>query len=115
MANQIRVPGYQHCCGQNSAIRFLIDLPTTIAHTAFCLLCTSRAEDSFFQAHAEYREVVLQCGVGNLARRLNAILVEHIRVLLPGLRRRISEAVERRMEQLRALGDPQPLQTKSAR
>lgn len=34
------------------------------------------------------------CGVPTLARRLNVILVEHIRGLLPGLKRRIHEALE---------------------
>eukprot|EP00798_Chlamydomonas_sp_ICE-L_P011575 gene11575-34274_t len=65
-----------------------------------------KAEEDFFNAHAEYREVSSQ---------LNAILVEHIRVLMPGLRRRITEAMERRQEELHTLGDPQPLQSKSAK
>lgn len=35
-----------------------------------------------------------QCGVTNLARRLNALLVDHIRALLPGLRRAVNDALE---------------------
>jgi hypothetical protein len=45
-------------------------------------------------SHPEYREVMGQCGVNNLARRLNALLVEHIRSLLPGLRRAVNDALE---------------------
>lgn len=49
----------------------------------------SRFESKFFASSADYHDVASQCGISNLARRLNAILVEHIRLLLPGLRRRI--------------------------
>jgi hypothetical protein len=59
-----------------------------------CLSHHRRREETFFASHPEYRDVAAHCGVNNLARRLNAILVEHIRGLLPGLRRRIHEALE---------------------
>ena len=49
----------------------------------------ARFESKFFASSADYHDVASQCGISNLARRLNAILVEHIRLLLPGLRRRI--------------------------
>lgn len=42
-----------------------------------------RAEDAFFSSKPEYREVASQCGIANLARRLNVLLVEHIRAMLP--------------------------------
>jgi len=42
-----------------------------------------RAEEAFFSGRPEYREVASQCGIANLARRLNALLVEHIRIMLP--------------------------------
>jgi len=74
-----------------------------------------KAEEAFFTSHPEYRDVAAQCGSSNLARRLNAILVDHISVLLPGLRRRIVDALEVRASELKSLGDPGPLQNKSAR
>jgi len=73
-----------------------------------------RAEDAFFAGRPEYRDVVSQCGTTNLARRLNALLVEHIRALLPGLRRAIGDALEARGAELRSLGDPLPVESKSA-
>eukprot|EP00198_Chlamydomonas_reinhardtii_P007892 XP_001697229.1 dynamin-related GTPase [Chlamydomonas reinhardtii] len=76
--------------------------------------CRKR-EESFFASRAEYRDVAAHCGVPTLARRLNVILVEHIRGLLPGLKRRIHEALEVRNAELRALGDPDPVQSKSAK
>jgi dynamin 1-like protein len=48
--------------------------------------------------------VCVSAGVSNLARRLNAILVEHIRGLLPGLRRRIDETLEVRHAVTNAYG-----------
>jgi dynamin 1-like protein len=45
-----------------------------------------RAEGAFFTQHPDYSDLAGQCGVGHLARRLNVILVEHIRVMLPNLR-----------------------------
>eukprot|EP00955_Chlamydomonas_euryale_P110290 365990-Chlamydomonas_euryale.AAC.20 len=69
-------------------------------------------------AHAEYSDVAAQCGVSFLARRLNALLVEHIRSLLPVLRRRIQvrkDLLERRSAELSALGDASALEGKSAR
>ena len=47
-----------------------------------------------------------QCGVMKLASSLNAILVEHIRLMLPQLRSAIDEALEKRMAELRLYGDP---------
>jgi hypothetical protein len=35
-----------------------------------------------------------QCGITNLARRLNQLLVEHIKALLPSLRRAINDSLE---------------------
>lgn len=78
----------------------LLSLPTKCStsflplQTAFSTVCTysillHRFESKFFASSADYHDVASQCGISNLARRLNAILVEHIRLLLPGLRRRI--------------------------
>ncbi len=45
-----------------------------------------KAEAAFFSQHPDYQELSGQCGTGHLARRLNVILVEHIRAMLPTLR-----------------------------
>ncbi|MEW5302379.1 MAG: hypothetical protein WDW36_005172 [Sanguina aurantia] len=74
-----------------------------------------RAESAFFGSRSEYRDLSPHCGVGNLARRLNAILVDHIRAILPRLRRQVGDAVDSRARELRGYGDPEPLQGKSAR
>jgi dynamin 1-like protein len=53
------------------------------------LSLSPRSEAAFFSSTSAYHDVTSQCGIPNLARRLNAILVEHIRALLPSLRRKI--------------------------
>jgi hypothetical protein len=73
------------------------------------------AEERFFASRPEYREVMSQCGVANLARHLNALLAEHIRELLPGLRRAIGDALEGRHAELRSLGEALRDDSKSAR
>ncbi|MEW5310694.1 MAG: hypothetical protein WDW38_002465 [Sanguina aurantia] len=79
------------------------------------ILVRCRAESAFFGSRSEYRDLSPHCGVGNLARRLNAILVDHIRAILPRLRRQVGDAVDSRARELRGYGDPEPLQGKSAR
>ncbi|KAF8057938.1 DRP3A [Scenedesmus sp. PABB004] len=73
------------------------------------------AEAAWFDAHSEYAEVAGQCGVGNLARRINVILGNHIRVMLPTLRRQISEALEAKAAELRGYGQALDLESESAR
>ena len=50
-----------------------------------------------------------------LARTLNAILVDHIRALLPSLRVHLEESAERRAKELAVLGDAPPGNTSAAR
>ena len=61
------------------------------------------------------RQVASQCGVPALARTLNAILVDHIRALLPSLRVHLEESAERRAKELAVLGDAPPGNTSAAR
>ena len=49
-----------------------------------------------------------QCGTGNLARLLNKLLVAHIRSVLPGLRRSLSEQTAALARELEALGQEHP-------
>lgn len=48
-----------------------------------------RAEERFFASRPEYGELVGRCGTGRLAVLLNGLLAEHIRRLLPDLRRQV--------------------------
>ncbi|CAI0556975.1 unnamed protein product [Linum tenue] len=51
------------------------------------------AEEKFFRSHPVYSTVADRCGVPQLAKKLNNILVQHIKALLPGLKSRISDAL----------------------
>eukprot|EP00878_Enallax_costatus_P013508 GHUV01014123.1.p1 GENE.GHUV01014123.1~~GHUV01014123.1.p1 ORF type:complete len:883 (+),score=283.34 GHUV01014123.1:471-3119(+) len=73
------------------------------------------AESMWFESHPEYTEVLKQCGVGNLARRINVILGNHIRLMLPTLRRQITEALEAKTAELKEYGPPLDLDSESAR
>ena len=60
-------------------------------------------------------QVLGQTGIGALALRLNHILVEHIRALLPSLRAHLEEALERRQKELKKYGAMPPGSTSAAR
>ncbi|KAK1351378.1 Dynamin-related protein 3A [Heracleum sosnowskyi] len=47
------------------------------------------AEEKFFRSRPVYNELTDRCGVPQLAKKLNQILVQHIKALLPGLKSRI--------------------------
>lgn len=64
------------------------------------------AELDFFSAHPEYSSVTAHCGLHNLAKALNHILVEHIRALLPSLKASIEEMLDKRFHELKLYGDP---------
>ena len=46
------------------------------------------------------------CGLHNLAKALNHILVEHIRALLPSLKTSIEDMLDKRFHELKLYGDP---------
>ncbi|KAF6266399.1 P-loop containing nucleoside triphosphate hydrolase protein [Scenedesmus sp. NREL 46B-D3] len=73
------------------------------------------AEQMWFESHSEYSEVTKQCGVGNLAKRINVILGNHIRLMLPTLRRQINEALEAKSAELKSYGPALDLDSESAR
>ena len=60
-------------------------------------------------------QVRKQTGVGALALRLNHILVEHIRALLPSLRGHLEAAAAARSAELRRYGASPPGSTAAAR
>ncbi|KAE8668256.1 Dynamin-related protein 3B [Hibiscus syriacus] len=51
------------------------------------------AEEKFFRSHPVYNGLTDRCGVPQLAKKLNQILVQHIKAILPGLKSRISSAL----------------------
>ncbi|KAK1418266.1 hypothetical protein QVD17_27409 [Tagetes erecta] len=48
------------------------------------------AEEKFFRGRPVYNDLINHCGVPQLAKKLNQILVQHIKKVLPGLKSRIS-------------------------
>ncbi|KAJ4965842.1 hypothetical protein NE237_017691 [Protea cynaroides] len=50
-------------------------------------------EDNFFRSRPVYNGLVDRCGIPQLAKKLNQILVQHIKTVLPGLKSRISSAL----------------------
>ncbi|KAI3827903.1 hypothetical protein L1987_01992 [Smallanthus sonchifolius] len=48
------------------------------------------AEEKFFRSRPVYNELADRCGVPQLAKKLNQILVQHIKTVLPGLKSHIS-------------------------
>ncbi|KAI7990342.1 Dynamin-related protein 3B [Camellia lanceoleosa] len=51
------------------------------------------AEEKFFRSRPVYSDRVDRCGVPQLAKKLNQILVQHIKTILPGLKSHISTAL----------------------
>ncbi|XP_061949761.1 dynamin-related protein 3A-like isoform X1 [Populus nigra] len=51
------------------------------------------AEEKFFRSRPVYNGLADRCGVPQLAKKLNQILVQHIKSILPGLKSRISSAL----------------------
>ncbi|XP_073312181.1 dynamin-related protein 3A-like [Primulina huaijiensis] len=51
------------------------------------------AEEKFFSRRPVYNDLADHCGVPQLAKKLNQILVQHIKTILPGLKARISAAL----------------------
>ncbi|XP_051137736.1 dynamin-related protein 3B-like isoform X2 [Andrographis paniculata] len=51
------------------------------------------AEEKFFRSRPVYSEIADRCGVPQLAKKLNQILIQHIKTVLPGLKSHISSAL----------------------
>ncbi|AES90601.2 dynamin 3A-like protein [Medicago truncatula] len=51
------------------------------------------AEEKFFRSHPIYSGLADSCGVPQLAKKLNKILAQHIKAVLPGLKARISASL----------------------
>uniref|UniRef100_A0A6V7QTK1 Dynamin-related protein 3A-like n=1 Tax=Ananas comosus var. bracteatus TaxID=296719 RepID=A0A6V7QTK1_ANACO len=62
-------------------------------------------EENFFRNQPVYHGLSHCCGVPQLAKKLNQILVQHIRTVLPGLKSRISAQLTSVAKELAAYGD----------
>ncbi|KAG1839519.1 Dynamin central region-domain-containing protein [Suillus subluteus] len=64
------------------------------------------AERSFFELHPSYKGKAQYCGTPFLARKLNLILMQHIRATLPDIKARISQQLQKFTAELATLGGP---------
>lgn len=64
------------------------------------------AERSFFELHPSYKGKAQYCGTPFLARKLNMILMQHIRATLPDIKARISQQLQKYTAELATLGGP---------
>ncbi|KAI8991065.1 Dynamin central region-domain-containing protein [Mycotypha africana] len=64
------------------------------------------AEREFFENHPSYSSKAQYCGTPFLARKLNMILMHHIRNTLPEIKAKIQSALTKYQQELFQLGDP---------
>ncbi|KAH9915803.1 Dynamin central region-domain-containing protein [Epithele typhae] len=62
------------------------------------------AERKFFEGHQSYSNKAQYCGTPFLARKLNVILMAHIRATLPDIKARISQQLQKYTQELQTLG-----------
>jgi replication fork clamp-binding protein CrfC len=62
------------------------------------------AEKAFFENHKAYRNKSSYCGTPYLARKLNLILMMHIKQTLPDIKARIASSLQKYTQELEALG-----------
>ncbi|KAK3073370.1 vacuolar protein sorting-associated protein 1 [Teratosphaeriaceae sp. CCFEE 6253] len=63
------------------------------------------AERNFFENHKAYRNKASYCGTPYLARKLNLILMMHIKQTLPDIKGRIQSSLQKYSQELTSLGD----------
>ncbi|KAG0186065.1 vacuolar protein sorting-associated protein 1 [Apophysomyces sp. BC1034] len=64
------------------------------------------AEKDYFENHPSYQSKAQYCGTPFLARKLNMILMHHIRNTLPEIKAKIQSALAKYQQELLQLGDP---------
>ncbi|GAC94160.1 hypothetical protein PHSY_001729 [Pseudozyma hubeiensis SY62] len=64
------------------------------------------AEKDFFENHPSYRSKAQYCGTPFLARKLNTILMHHIRNTLPDIKNKIGSQLAKFQAELASLGGP---------
>lgn len=62
-------------------------------------------EEDFFRSQPVYHSLADRCGVPQLAKKLNQILVQHIRAILPDLKARINSQMVSVMKELSSYGE----------
>ena len=65
------------------------------------------AEKRFFESHPAYQSKAMYCGTPFLSRKLNIILMSHIRTVLPDIKSKISLTLQKYESELISLGDNQ--------
>ncbi|KAJ1816891.1 vacuolar protein sorting-associated protein 1, partial [Coemansia sp. RSA 2599] len=63
-------------------------------------------ERTFFESHSSYQSKAQYCGTPFLARKLNLLLMHHIKITLPEIKAKIAAALEKYRAELEQLGDP---------
>ncbi|XP_073356004.1 dynamin-related protein 3B isoform X3 [Aegilops tauschii subsp. strangulata] len=63
-------------------------------------------EENFFRTQSAYSGLTKYCGIPRLAKKLNQILVQHIRTILPGLKSHISSQLTAITKEHAFYGDP---------
>ncbi|KAJ1935291.1 vacuolar protein sorting-associated protein 1, partial [Kickxella alabastrina] len=63
-------------------------------------------ERNFFERHSSYQSKSQYCGTPFLARKLNLLLMHHIKITLPEIKSKISAALAKYCSELEQLGDP---------
>jgi len=61
-------------------------------------------EKNFFESHPSYRSKASYCGTPYLTRRLNTILMHHIKTTLPDIKQKISQSLTKYENELASLG-----------
>lgn len=65
-----------------------------------------KSEEAYFRKMQRYQSVQHQCGIRFLGKRLNRVLLAHIREMLPELRNHITRQVGELEQELTGYGDP---------
>ncbi|KAJ2235664.1 vacuolar protein sorting-associated protein 1 [Coemansia sp. RSA 1722] len=63
-------------------------------------------ERNFFESHSSYQSKAQYCGTPFLARKLNLLLMHHIKITLPEIKAKIASALAKYRAELEQLGDP---------
>lgn len=64
-------------------------------------------EKQYFDSHPSYRTKAQYCGTPYLAKRLNGILLNHIKTTLPDIKARIDSTLKKYQAELQQLGPPE--------
>ncbi|PIA46028.1 hypothetical protein AQUCO_01600356v1 [Aquilegia coerulea] len=63
------------------------------------------SEDKFFRSHPVYHGLLDRCGLPQLAKKLNLILEQHIRAVLPGLKAKLNIQMAAVIKELKTVGE----------